>query len=324
MDGLMRGRGLICSTLLLLGSVISGTADNGWERQILSATEENDLTACTDRHYTQGIRLTYLSRDDALPRWLEKFSNFLPSPGLEVQARKFGIGVGQEIYTPADLKTARLITDDRPYAGWLFTSLTLQRRGEVSPAWLAKEDLRLDVGTLGPESLAEAAQKAAHTKKPRGWKNQLDTEVAFALRYQRRYRYQFWHEDRWSAEILPVGRLNGGTVDTSLGVGGMLRSGYHIPNEFEAATQPTATYYGVYLFSSADGQYVIRNIFLDGNTFVTSHHVAKEPLVAELRAGVTVVLKSIELTAAHTLRTREFTQQRGNDSYSTEMVTVKF
>src|SRR5256885_11611569 len=53
---------------LLLAVAVSGVADNGWEGQILSFTEENDAPAHTDRWYTQGGRITYLSRDNALPQ----------------------------------------------------------------------------------------------------------------------------------------------------------------------------------------------------------------------------------------------------------------
>jgi len=104
----------------------------------------------------------------------------------------------------------------------------------------------------------------------------------------------------------------------------MLRFGYRIPNEFEASKQATALHYGAYLFTVADGRYVIRNIFLDGNTFTSSAHIEKKPLVADLQIGLTIVLKRVELTAAQSLRTREFKGQRSNDSFGSATVTVKF
>jgi hypothetical protein len=311
--------------LIVVGSTSRGRADNGWERSFFSLNEDNDTSAKTDRHYTQGVRVSYFSKDDDLPGWMESLSNHLPALGLRVEAQKLGLAVGQEIYTPADLYRADVITNDRPYAGWLFTGLTLQRRGAVSPAWLAMESLRLDVGVVGPQSLAEAAQEAAHRVKPRGWGNQLKTEVAFDLRYDRRYLYQIRDRDeRWGVDIIPAFVGSGGTVATFLGAGTTLRFGYRIPNEFEAAMQPTPLHYGAYLFTSADGRYVIRNIFLDGNTFASSAHIDKNPFVAELRAGLVLVFKCVELTFAQTLRTREFAGQGPNDSYGTAAVTVKF
>src|SRR5437016_14537534 len=89
-------------------------ADDGWEGRILSVLWENDVTAHTDRHYTQGARVSYLSSDDALPGWLNTFSRHLPAIGFDVEARKFGLGAGQEIYTPENLQIANFLTNDRP------------------------------------------------------------------------------------------------------------------------------------------------------------------------------------------------------------------
>src|SRR5205823_1802925 len=145
------------------------------------------------------------------------------------------------------------------------------RRGEVSSAWQALENLRLDLGVIGPESLAREAQYIAHSSKPRGWDHQLKTEVGFDLAYERRYRYALRDkEGQWGADLVPSLIGSGGTVATFLELGTMLRFGYRIPNEFEASKQATALHYGAYLFTVADGRYVIRNIFLDGNTFTSS------------------------------------------------------
>src|SRR5437879_2932188 len=109
-------RGFVYSLFIFLGSA-DLWADNGWEGSILSVTEMNDVTGGTDRHYTQGARISYLSADEAFPLWLPSFSSSIPQIGLDVQARKIGFALGQEIYTPENLKASTVITDDRPYAG---------------------------------------------------------------------------------------------------------------------------------------------------------------------------------------------------------------
>src|SRR5947209_2097928 len=179
-------KGWFCAFWIVLGAAARLGADNGWEGRILSLTEENDVTDGTDRHYTQGARISYWSGDDDLPGWLQRFSSWLPGAGMDVQGGKFGFLIGQDIYTPEDLKTAQLISTDRPYAGWLFVNVSLQRRGEMSPTWLALETIGVELGVVGPESGAEAAQVATHSFKPRGWRNQLTTEVGFDLKYERR------------------------------------------------------------------------------------------------------------------------------------------
>src|SRR5258706_12440977 len=105
---------------VLFCAVPPGRADNGWEGHILSFMWENDATAGSDKHYTQGARISYLSKDDALPQWLNRFSTWLPETGFEAEARKFGLAVSQEIYTPEDLDLRNVVLGDRPYYGWLY------------------------------------------------------------------------------------------------------------------------------------------------------------------------------------------------------------
>src|SRR6185436_13255600 len=117
--------------------------------------------------------------------WLNHFSSWLPALGFEVEAQKFGIALSQEIYTPEDLHATTVVLDDRPYAGWLYATGTLQRRGRMARGLPVMESLRLDAGVIGPESLAEETQKSWHGTAPQGWDNQLKTEPGINLRYDR-------------------------------------------------------------------------------------------------------------------------------------------
>src|SRR5207247_6529180 len=128
-------------------------------------------------------------------------------------------------------------------------------------------------------------------------------EVAFDLRYDRRYLYRMAElAERWDLDFMPSVVGSGGTLATFLGAGSVLRFGYRVPNEFGSALQPSPLYYGAYLFTGGEVRYVIRNIFLDGNTYTSSPHISKKPWVADARAGLALVLKSVELTVAMTLR----------------------
>ncbi len=91
-------------------------------------------------------------------------------------------------------------------------------------------------------------------------------------------------------EILPHAGAALGTVRTFANVGGEIRAGLNLPDDFgtpsigPAATTSTPVDgnmasdrsrfdLGVYLFARVDGRAVARNIFLDGNTFSNSHSV---------------------------------------------------
>lgn len=96
---------------------------------------ENDLFAGTDRHYTNGIKLSLISPDltrfrdsDKLPEWGKRIVNRLPYSQVEGLQRNIVFSIGQNMYTPADIKARGLIRNDRPYAGWLYGSAAFLTR----------------------------------------------------------------------------------------------------------------------------------------------------------------------------------------------------
>jgi lipid A 3-O-deacylase len=319
----MKTKHLLSASLVLLSWLNPAFANDGWEGRILSVSWENDAIDGTDKHYTQGARIDYLSADNTLPHWLRNFSSVLPAVGYEVNAQKYGLGCGQEIYTPEDLDNPNPIPKDRPYAGWLYARALLQRRGKAQLGLLTRETLNLDLGVVGPESLAEQTQKEWHSRAPKGWQHQLRTEVAFVLNYRREYLAAFRSaENGWGFDFIPFIGGAAGTLQTFLNAGTTLRGGYHMPNEFAVGTE--ASTWGGYVFAGVDGRAVARNIFLDGNTFAHSQHVWKEPIAGEFIAGLTLAFKNFEATLSHTLRSREFTSQQSTDSFGAATLRIKF
>src|SRR3546814_11712321 len=73
--------------------------------------------------------------------------------------------------------------------------------------------------------------------------------------------------------------------------------------------RPSARF-GWYLFVGAEGRLMVRNIFLDGNTFEDSHTIDKYPLVFDLKEDIADVLGKRE-RIVHTprWRSREFRVQ---------------
>src|SRR3954469_18323903 len=143
----MHLRALKWFVYLLLISLLEGVsrADDGWEGHIVALVWENDATAGSDRHYTQGARIAYLSKDQMLPMWLRRFSLKLPEFGYEVEAEKFGLSIAQELYTPEDLRATELLPNDRPYAGWLSGTATLQRRGKTNLGFPVMENFKVNL-----------------------------------------------------------------------------------------------------------------------------------------------------------------------------------
>jgi lipid A 3-O-deacylase len=210
-----------------------------------------------------------------------------------------------------------------------------------------RNSLVLNLGVVGPWSLAEETQRLVHEARniefPKGWDNQLSNELGVVAVYERTIRWPR-HERRigldW--ECLPHVGFAVGNFATYANAGGELRAGLNLPDDFgtppigpEAAT-PTPVEgaeraarlrkfdFGIYVFGRADGRVVVRNIFLDGNTFADSHSVEKRWLVADLSAGVGINYRNTKLTYALVYRTEEFKNQQEGQVFGSIALSVAF
>ena len=311
---------------LVFAAILSASfhcrADDGWERPVVMFNEENDI-GFSDRHYTQGLNLTYLSRDHSSTNWLTRH---VPSLCYDAVRWKWGLELGQQMFTPEKISERRLLADDRPYAGWLYGGLIYQTRGVTKRETPVIETFRLQAGVVGPESQADDAQILWHHfwgfPRPSGWRNQINTEVGVQLNYDRKYRFAVG--DVWSLQCLPEVGVHLGNVRTDLNGGFTLRAGYNIPNEFGTEESKRGANPGIYVFGGVYGRAVLIDIFLDGNNFRDSHHVNKEPLVGEGRLGATISSRHLELSVTHVQRTYEFSAQRAFDGFTSLTLTVKF
>jgi len=307
------------------------------DRWTVSLQIENDRFTRTDRHYTNGVRASFLSPEDRnYPEAIARLWDRLPLP-VDRDHRRIEFALGQSMFTPEDIGRTDLIRDDRPYAGWLYGSMALLSYEEGDNADL--ESLELDLGVVGPASLAEQTQIKWHaligTRDPRGWDNQLDNEPGFVLSYSRKWR-RLAPETflGMQVDLTPHATLNLGNVLTSAAVGATLRLGVDLPSDFgpprirpslpgSALFDPDKPW-AWYLFAGFEGRYVLHNIFLDGNTFRDSHSVDKEPLVGDFQAGAAVTVGRMRLAYIYVLRTREFKQQNLHDRFGVISLSFKF
>lgn len=288
---------------------------------------ENDARGFTmflhddDRHRTNatgvelGLSLQYHEYDEYLG-WLDFLGTWdRPSVAVGAQLRHF-------IFTPEDIAAEALITNDRPYAGWLTFGAFMQRSEHNT-----FDHLQLDIGVVGDYSLAEEAQTFVHsvmpdTIKPRGWDNQLSNELALNLHYQRRWRYRTTENEKgWAGDMIPFAGFRVGNVRTDAAAGATFRLGYNLPMDFgpgtiEDFTDHTASGrepFSAYVFARLEGRAVARDIFLDGNTFANSHSIDKKPVVGTAQLGVEGRYEGLFLGWSIIFRTEEFDGQSGGN-----------
>lgn len=287
---------------------------------------ENDVlgTDDSDRHYTNGLQLSYQTGADRVWDWLDGWarSHLFANPGTTLRAHW---ALGQNLYTPEDLRRSDLIVDDRPYAAWLHADLGLV--GETEDHLRVVE---LSLGMVGPAAGGEATQKWVHklidSPDPQGWGNQIGNELTVMLVMEQKWR----NVSRLTGVPL-LGRLNlegdfsphvgaaAGNVMTYAGLGGTLRLGQGLNRDFGPPRiqpgPPGSGYFapdrrfGWYLFLGLDGRAVLHNIFLDGNTFRDSHSVEKYAFVGDYLGGFAISALGVRLGVVYVNRTREFKLQ---------------
>ncbi len=304
---------------------------------------ENDIFAGTDQYYTNAVRMTWLSGDlasyaddERLPQSVREWLASLPWLNREGFGYNVGLSIGQNMYTPTDITTPDLIEDERPYAGWLYGAVSLNRK---STRWL--HAVEASAGMVGPASLAEPTQKFVHkvvdSPDPKGWDNQLDNELGLILTYLAVNRLWSVGGDGLGAAFMPHFGATAGNVMTYANAGAEARFGWNLPADFgssrirpgagvtaDVAPGESRPFFSLYLFATADGRAVARNIFLDGNTFESSHSVPKKNFVADLSAGVGLRLGDLFASFQAVHRTPEFFGQDEGQSFGSVNVGWTF
>ena len=64
--------------------------------------------------------------------------------------RRVSFVLGQNIFTPEDIRATKLISDDRPYAGWLYLGLGLVTERKTKKNVEAVDNFEIDIGMVGP------------------------------------------------------------------------------------------------------------------------------------------------------------------------------
>ena len=308
--------------------------------RFLTLILENDnyVPPRQDRHYTNGIFLSYGFPKGHQPKWLSWLGR-LTLLANNVADREYDIALGQNLYTPEAFASPDPAPNDRPFAGWLY--------GEISVTTHApgvEEQLALNLGVVGPAALGETTQKLIHDvsgdRGPLGWRHQLDNEPALSLRYRRSWFTPLMNGDDLELDLVSRAGLTTGNVVTESGVGAMLRLGSvlfdrDIPRRPQPGLSGNSTRFDSragrfdwFVFAGAQGRAVLHNLFLDGSTFKDSPSVDRGVLVWDGSAGISFsfghLSHPVMLTLGFVWRGKEFDEQRQPDKFGSVQLAVQF
>ena len=271
----------------------------------------------TDKFYTNGLHLGYVSGTDGVPDALQRVARAVWGDGGQY---RFGASLTQQIYTPSNTKLATLPAGDEPYAGLLYGTMNIYRDVPDN-----RSILGLSLGVVGPWALGQQVQNGFHDligqRSANGWSTQLRNEPLAEFTSSRTYRLSTGSLFGLETQALPDLAVGLGNLRIYAQTGILFRFGQGLDSDygpsrlFPAATggeafRPTRPF-AWYVFAGGDGQAVARDITLDGNDFSAGPSVKLHPFVGELEAGVTIMVAGARLTYTQAIQSQTFQHEPG-------------
>lgn len=183
----------------------------------VNITFDNDIFSNTDYYYTHGITINL-----AIPNLKKSPVNNIFFAPKNNDLEFCGFSLTQNIYTPTNPDTKRILHGDRPFSAYL----TL---GQFREVYNLKKNLyvksQLNLGVLGPSSLGGQVQSSIHEIEPVGWQNQINN--SFIIDYNFQIKRAIYSSSNLDFNI--KGNANIGTLYNKLGGGFDLRFGKFMP-----------------------------------------------------------------------------------------------
>jgi len=336
---MLRWTGLLVA--LLFQAHAAATEGRGY----LTFYLDNDLFAGTDRNYTNGARLSWISEGEPLFNFapakgtlerlisepgglarLNLLAGFDPENVREGRLQfNYGLSLTQLMFTPEDFEPPIQPLGERRYAGWLALGFSVHARDER-----AINSAEIILGTTGPWSLAKEAQDLVHDirdiERFEGWGDQIPNEITLDFSFLQKRRAAFLPDGprglradglfEWGTRL--------GSFRTAARLGGFFRLGFNLPADFSDPRLSALAYshryferengrgrdWSAYLLFGLSGNAILHDATLDGplfRSFDTGN--TREPWVGELFAGFGVRWQVVEFSYVHTWRSREFKEK---------------
>ena len=312
----MRAFILSATSLLAVSAALAppARAQSADPSSIITLDLENDAPAQTDRYYTSGEALNYISPTTAVPDWLSRAGHVLWGAGMQ----RYSIGLDQAIFTPLYTQNNPPVPGGRPYAAELTGNF-----GLIQDTPNYRSDIEFDIGVIGPGALGEEVQNGFHhligDTPNKGWGYQIHNEPLLEIISDRTYRVPTGHLGPFETDMLPELTVGLGNERIYAMTGSQFRIGQGLTTDFGAARMRpglTGTYaytptqpFVWYAFAGLDGQAVLHDISLNGNSFENSASVGLVPFVGEFQAGLALIYRGIKVSYTEVFQTKEFHNQ---------------
>jgi len=302
-------------------------------QSIYTVQIENDAFSIpgTDRYYTSGERLGYVTPTGVLPGPLASLGHTIFGAG----SQRLEIDLQQVIYTPVDTQAYDPNRDDRPYAGQLALHATI-----IQDTATTRSLLQASLGVVGPASLAQPIQNGFHSiigdTSAKGWHYQLKNEPTLDFFGGRIWRFDVASFGGGAVGVQVLPQLTGqvGNTEIFTQAGAIVRIGSGLDSDFgpaviEPAMNGTDAYTPTqpivwYIFAGAMGRLVAHDMLVQGNDFTSSRGVALTPYQGDLEVGAAIIVYGIRVSATEVFETPEFHHEAPAFQYGSIALSARF
>ena len=334
-------------TIIIISSVQSAFSE---DRGSYTFQLDNDLFANTDKDYTNGARLSYITNDREasdftdMEAWLASVQRRAPdvitgfhSPDSPVY--NYGVSLTQLMFTP-NVST--------PLKRHPESTLTLAGFPRALPPRKdsnAINSVELSLGLTGKNAFAETTQDFVHSvrdiPKFNGWDSQAPSELTLNLFFTQKRRLfrdapsdAFFSIDGFSEWGLALGNYK-----TAFDFGFITRVGFNLPADVSDPRLGPTSYshnifdrqeervsdWSTYGIIGAKAAASLQDISKDGPLFRNFEMgIDKRPFTGETYLGGAVRWKNWELSYVHTFRSREFEEQLNGPQFGSLSLRLQF
>ncbi len=264
---------------------------------IFQITFDNDIFDETDYYYTNGLCFSLVT-----PVARRSFLSKILVGNRNADIVLAGFSLRQNMYTATNPETEVILKGDHPFAGYLIFGHFMHTVDLKKKLYLFSE---INLGVIGPASLAASIQRGVHEKYPAGWDYQINNDVI--VNYTLKAEKNIIQTNRF--ELNAAAGLNTGTLYDDISAGIYLRTGSFTP-----------FYKGISLYGNKRLQYwfflksnlkaVAYNATLQGGMFSNSPYTIPDNeinrFVFTASAGLSVFYNSVGLQLENFYQSPEF------------------
>lgn len=259
---------------------------------------ENDFFTATDKYYTQGVTLEFVS-----PAITKLPTNILLIRSANANTQH-GISIQHNAYTPTKITDPSIRYNDRPYASsLLLQQYTINTSAEKRQRLTTTFSIGVIGKIAGGQWMQETIHRNTNNKMPLGWQYQIANDLA--LNYRLFYEKSLFHI-RNILEVSASGLVDMGTLNTQAAVGSSVMLGY-----FNSPYSTHNRNFDIYLYGQSSIHLIGYDATLQGgllnrSSIYTLNTNEIERAIGEASFGLVFRYKKMQLEYFHTYNTKRF------------------